>query len=403
MAALESRASDAQHPAVLVLEDGSVFAGQSVGAEGEWAGEVVFNTSMTGYQEIITDASYWGQMVTFTCPHIGNVGINDEDVESRSPYVRAVLARQICTEPSNWRSTQSLPEYLKAYGVPAISGIDTRRLTLILREKGVLRAALSTTNLDVERLLDMARHAPDMSELAPVDEVTVPDCVPWNEAVTERWVAHADEDMADCQEPAEDAARPHIVVLDCGSKYNILRLLKGMGARVTVVPSEATADEIMALDPDGVLITNGPGDPEQAEGVVRTARALMGQTPMFGLCLGHQILALAVGARTYKLPFGHHGGNHPVQDKATGRIDITAQNHNYAVNADSLAGLPLEVTRINLYDGTIEGLRHLELPIVTVQYHPEASPGPHDSLYVLHDFVKSLTVRPRQEHYAKAN
>jgi carbamoyl-phosphate synthase small subunit len=377
MAALEAGTNGVGHPAALVLEDGSVFAGQSVGAEGEWVGEVVFNTSMTGYQEIITDPSYWGQMVAFTCPHIGNVGVNEEDVESRLPYVRAVLARQICMQPSNWRATRSLHEYLRAHGVPALSGLDARRLTLILREKGVMRAALSTVNLDVERLLEMARTAPDMSDLSPVAEVTVESRLGWGQMVTPRWVTHAADDVVDeagAEGPTED--RPHVVVIDCGSKYNILRLLTAMGARVTVVPSGTGVAEIMALRPDGVLITNGPGDPEQAADVVDTARDLMGRrVPLFGLCLGHQIIALAAGARTYKLPFGHHGGNHPVQERASGRIEITAQNHNYAVAVDSLEGLPLEVTRVNLYDGTVEGLRHLELPVVTVQYHPEASPG----------------------------
>jgi len=369
---------------MLVLEDGSTFTGWSVGAEGEWVGEVIFNTSMTGYQEIITDPSYWGQMVTFTCPHIGNVGINSEDVESKRPYVRAVLARKICAQPSNWRAEIPLPEYLKAYEIPALSGIDTRRLTLTLREKGVMKAALSTVDLDRERLWKMAKLAPDMSSLRPVWEVTRERAERWEEAPRQRWVAHLWYEMR------VPEGSPHVVVVDCGVKHNILRHLAGLGARVTVVSAAASPEEILAQEPDGVLFSNGPGDPEQVPETIETIRGLMGRVPIFGICLGHQLIALAGGARTYKLPFGHHGGNHPVQELATGRIEITAQNHNYAVDPDSLAGTPFEVTHINLYDGTIEGLRHKELPVSCVQYHPEASPGPHDSLHILRQFVRSL-------------
>jgi carbamoyl-phosphate synthase small subunit len=370
---------------MLVLEDGSVFHGHSMGADGEWVGEVVFNTSMTGYQEIITDPSYWGQMVVFTCPHIGNVGINLDDAESKEPFVRAVLARRICEVPSNWRSQQPLPDYLKSRGVPALAGLDTRRLTLTLREKGVMRAALSTLSDDMARLLEMARTAPDMSLLSPVQEISPTTGPVWTARVAERWIANLDHRM----EPNGDA--PHVVVIDCGIKHNILRHLAGLGANVTVVPADATPQEIMAHAPDGMLISNGPGDPDQAVATVQTVRQLMGRMPMFGICLGHQIIALAAGARIYKLPFGHHGGNHPVQDLVTGRIEITAQNHNYAVVAHSLEGLPFEVTHVNLYDGTIEGIAHRNLPVSGIQYHPEASPGPHDSLYLLSRFVHALT------------
>ena len=370
-----------QHNGMLVLEDGSTFLGRSVGAEGEWVGEVVFNTSMTGYQEIITDASYWGQMVVFTCPHIGNVGINREDAESYQPWVRAVLARQICDTPSSWRSQQPLPEYLREHRIPALTGLDTRRITLTLRQKGVMRGAVSTVDLDAERLLEAARCAPDMSTLTPVGQVTSPACAPWANAVPESWLPEGGERLA---------AAPHVVVVDCGAKHNILRHLATLGARVTVVPFDSSADAIMALDPDGVLVTNGPGDPEQVPETVATARALMGRTPMFGICLGHQILGLACGGRKYKLPFGHHGGNHPVLDRRTGSIAITAQNHNYAIAADSLEGLPVEITHVNLFDNTVEGLRHRELAVSGVQYHPEASPGPHDSLHLLREFVRSL-------------
>jgi len=371
--------------AKLVLEDGSCFEGVAMGAEGEWVGEVVFNTSMTGYQEIITDPSYWGQMVCFTCPHIGNVGVNLEDVESRAPYVRAVLARQICEQPSNWRSQQSLPDYLQEHGAPALSGLDTRRLTLILRDHGVMRAALSTTNLDTERLHSMARNAADMSELAPVGAVSREAQEAWTEDVADIWIAQSGLDKSQTRQP-------HVVVIDCGIKHNIMRLLAELDARVTVVPWNTSAQEILALKPDGVLISNGPGDPRQVPEAVGTAKALIGQTPIFGICLGHQILGQALGGRIFKLPFGHHGGNHPVQDLTTGKVEITAQNHNYALDPESLEGLPVVVTHRNLYDGTIEGLRHTSLPVSCVQYHPEASPGPHDALYILRRFIDELAI-----------
>ena len=386
---------------MLVLEDGSFFTGPSMGADGDWVGEVVFNTSMTGYQEIITDPSYWGQMVAFTCPHIGNVGVNPEDIESSKPYVRAVLARQICAHPSNWRSQQPLPQYLAAHGIPALSGIDTRRLTLLLREKGVMRGALSSARLDRERLWEMARNAPDMSSLSPAEHVARPRAEPWTVDVPPAWQPSlapsqqgAEGRQADSWEAGQQAAGaagPHIVVVDCGAKYNILRSLTTLGTRITVAPSRMTAAQIMAMHPDGVLVANGPGDPVNWPDTTANVAGLLGQVPMMGICLGHQLIALASGARTYKLPFGHHGGNHPVQDLATGAIAITAQNHNYAVVEESLAGLSLEVTHRNLNDGTIGGLRHTQLPVFSVQYHPEASPGPHDSLYLLRRFVRSLT------------
>ncbi len=369
---------------MLVLEDGSIFEGRSVAAEGEWVGEVVFNTAMAGYQEVITDPSYWGQMVCFTCPHIGNVGVNPEDAESTRPHVRAVIARQITLQPSNWRSTMSLPEYLKRYGVPALDGVDTRRLTLILRQRGVMRAALSTIDLNAERLLEEARHAPDMSALQPIPIVSRAQVEPWREASAERWVRYADDGP-------RAAIAPHVVVIDCGVKANILRRLISAGARVTVAPWNATAEQLLALHPHGLLIANGPGDPEQAGPAIEAVRALLGALPMLGICMGHQVLALAVGARTYKMRFGHHGDNHPVRNLLTGAVEITSQNHNFAVDPDSLVGLPLEVTHRNLYDGTIEGLRHLTLPLTSVQFHPEAAPGPHDSLHIINTFVASLS------------
>ncbi|NLG26498.1 MAG: glutamine-hydrolyzing carbamoyl-phosphate synthase small subunit [Chloroflexi bacterium] len=366
---------------LLVLEDGSAYPGISVGPEGEWVGEVVFNTSMTGYQEIITDPSYWGQMVVFTCPHIGNVGINSADCESEHPWVRAVLARQICAEPSNWRAEQSLPAYLRAHGIPALAEVDTRALTLVLRDKGVMRGALSTTDLDVARLTAVARGAADMSALSPAEYVTRAQTGAWRASVPLMWAAVG---------PVESPGSSHVVVIDCGIKHKILRCLATLGARVTVAPAATSADEVLALAPDGVLVGNGPGDPAAWPETIATVRGLLGRVPLYGICLGHQIIALACGARTFKLPFGHHGGNHPVRHLASGAVEITAQNHNYAVDAASLRGLPLEVTRLNLYDGTIEGLRHTTLPVECVQYHPEASPGPHDSLNILREFVSSL-------------
>ncbi|MFO7917039.1 MAG: glutamine-hydrolyzing carbamoyl-phosphate synthase small subunit [Anaerolineae bacterium] len=370
---------------MLVLEDGSVFVGHSMGAEGEWVGEVVFNTAMTGYQEIITDPSYWGQMIVFTYPHIGNVGVNSEDVESRQPYARAVIARKICERPSNWRAEHSLPKYLAEAGVPALSDVDARRLTLILREEGVMRGALSTVNLDGERLLKMAQNAPDMGVLSPVGEVSRSEQKVWTDEISRKWIKHVHYDEGSLE------GTPHVVVVDCGVKHNILRHLATLGAQVTVVPANSTAEMILAQEPDGVLLSNGPGDPEQVPEETMTAiKELMGQVPVFGICLGEQLIALAAGAQTFKLPFGHHGANHPVQDLTTGEVAITSQNHNYAVDSDSLEGLPFEVTHINLYDGTVQGIQHRDWPVYGVQYHPEASPGPHDALYLLEDFVASL-------------
>jgi len=380
-------------PAMLVMEDGSIFEGRSLAAEGEWVGEVVFVTSMSGYQETITDPSYWGQMVVFTCPHIGNVGVNDEDGESRGPHVRAVLARRITHRPSSWRSQRSLLDVLRERGVPAVDMVDTRRLTLLLRQSGVMRGALSTLYLDASRLEQMARSAPDMSTLAPVEEVTLSERCEWDHAVPEGWRGRDRSTSA--------ASGRRVVVIDCGVKENILRLLVGLGVAVTVVTAATTAEEVLALHPDGVLISNGPGDPEQAISTINTARALMGRVPLYGICLVHQIICLAAGGRTYKLPFGHHGSNHPVQDTRTGRVAITSQNHNYAIDPESLAGLPYSVTHLNLFDHTIEGIRHRTLPIASVQFHPESSPGPHDSLDLLDDFVSWLA--PKGEDHASTD
>ncbi|MEN6478012.1 MAG: glutamine-hydrolyzing carbamoyl-phosphate synthase small subunit [Anaerolineales bacterium] len=374
----------AESRGMLALEDGTIFEGRSLAAQGEWVGEIVFETGMMGYQEVITDPSFWGQMVCFTCPHIGNVGVNPEDAESKRPHVRAVIARQLTMRPSNWRATMPLIEYLEQYGVPALDSVDTRKLTLILRERGVMRAALSSTNLDPTRLIELARNAPDMSVLQPIPLVSRAESEPWTEAAPSYWIQYVKRGLT----RVDDA--PLVVVIDCGVKLNILRCLVSAGARVIVVPHNASPESILALNPAGLLVANGPGDPEQAGTTIDTVRELLDRLPMLGICMGQQVLALAMGARTYKMPFGHHGDNHPVQNLQTGAIEITSQNHNYAVDPDSLAGLPLEVTHRNLYDGTIEGLQHRTLPVASVQFHPEAAPGPHDSLHILSTFVASL-------------
>ncbi len=368
---------------MLVLEDGSTFIGRSMGAEGEWVGEVVFSTGMSGYQEVITDPSHWGQMVVFTCPHIGNAGVNREDMESERPYVRAVLARQICEQPSNWRAEQSLPDHLRAAGVPALSGVDTRKLTLLLREKGAMRGALSTLALDEERLLRMAQNAPSMDALAPVQHVARSAKLVWTDTVAEQWnpLDHA---------TVRAARAPHVVVLDCGSRTSLFRTLVFFGAAVTVLPPNAACEEILGEQPDGVLVSSGPGDVLQAPDIIDTVRQLIGRVPLFGTCFGHQAIGIACGASRYKLRSGHYGANHPVQNTATGRVEITLQSHSYAIDAASLRGLPLEVSHVSLNDGTVEGLRHTELPVASVQFLPEASPGPHDSLSILRDFVMSL-------------
>jgi len=392
---------------MLVLEDGTTVTGLSYGAEGQFVGEVVFNTAMSGYQEVITDPSYWGQMVVFTCPHIGNVGINLDDVEGGltpegHPAVRAIIARKISSHPSNWRSARdaqgryvSISQYASTHGIPVLSGVDTRLLTRTLREKGVMKAALATGLSDDDldglgvRLLELAQAAPDMSQLSPASEVTCPEEAIWESKLDSVWLDGIGDEA---RWLLDSAPGTRVTVIDCGTKRNILRLLDNMGCRVTQVPATSSCAQVLATDPDRVLITNGPGDPVNWADTIELVRELIGlpanrSVPMFGICLGHQLLSLAAGARTFKLPFGHHGCNHPVRDLRTGRIEITSQNHNYGVTPDSLIGLPYDITHTNLYDGTIEGMQHRELPISSVQYHPEASPGPHDSLHLLSEFV----------------
>lgn len=355
--------------AVLALEDGLVFEGRGVGAEGEATGELVFNTSMTGYQEILTDPSYAGQIITMTYPLIGNYGVNAEDVESRRPFCRGFVMHECCFEPSNWRATASLPEYLKAHGVVAIDGVDTRMITKHIRTRGALKAALSTTDLDPERLVAKARASADMAGSDYVQEVTVDKPYEWNPGFKGRY---------------------RVVALDYGTKYNILRMLEEAGCNVVVMPATATAEEILAQRPDGIFLSNGPGDPAALEYLYPTLRALFGKAPIFGICLGHQVLAHAFGGKTFKLKFGHRGGNQPVFNEDTRAVEISCQNHGFAVDPDSLDPSEVRITHLNLNDHSVEGMEHRRLPIFSVQYHPESSPGPHDSRYLFKRFARLM-------------
>ncbi|MHB1418818.1 MAG: glutamine-hydrolyzing carbamoyl-phosphate synthase small subunit [Bacillota bacterium] len=352
---------------VLVLEDGTVFQGQAFGYPGKTSGEVVFNTGMTGYQEVLTDPSYTGQIVTMTYPLIGNYGINEEDEESRGPKVRGLVVREFCSYPSNWRSTETLEDYLKRYRIPGIFGIDTRALTRKIRSHGTMRGVISSREEDVHNPEQLILEAASLTVNGPelVRAVTTPEAY------------HI---------PGEGL---RVAVLDFGIKQNILRVLRGIGCDLTVFPSRATVSEVLAVDPDGIFLSNGPGDPKDVPEAIETIKALVGKKPIFGICLGHQILGLAMGADTYKLKFGHRGSNHPVKDLASQRVYITSQNHGYAIKAETLPE-SLAVTHVNLNDGTVEGMTHRELPIYSVQYHPEAAPGPEDSRYLFDRFMENM-------------
>jgi carbamoyl-phosphate synthase small subunit len=354
--------------ALLALEDGKIFYGRSFGWQGERAAEVVFNTSMIGYQEVLTDPSYKGQMVAMTCPQIGNYGVNDEDSESGGPKVEAFLVREASDIVSNWRATGGLGEFLHENEVIGLSEIDTRALTRHIRSHGVMRGAVSAVDLDTQRLVQMAKDAPDISERDLVAEVSCSEPYEWTEGTSREW-----------RLPRSSRQRFRVAALDCGMKRNILRRLVDVGCRTTVLPATATPSEIRSLRPDALFLSNGPGDPEMVPYVVETMRSLLGELPVFGICLGHQVLGLALGGRKYKLRFGHHGGNQPVKDLQTGRVQITAQNHNFAVAAEEFDSSEVEITHINLNDQTVEGLRHRRWPLFSVQYHPEAAPGPHDA------------------------
>lgn len=367
--------------AILVLEDGTAFKGKSFGAVGETTGEVVFNTSMTGYQEILTDPSYNGQIVVMTYPEIGNYGINKEDVESRALFVNGFVVREYWSTPSNWRSLENLGSYLESADIVGIEGIDTRYLTRIIRKQGAMRCIVSTDDLDVESLINKVKSSARIVGADLVTEVTAANPYEWAEG-TASWRPIYDS-------KSEGSELFDVVVYDFGTKRNILRRLTDVGCRVKVVPSTTPPHEVLELNPDGIFLSNGPGDPEGVMYAIENVRVLLGKKPMFGICLGHQILGLALGGKTFKLKFGHRGANQPVKNLKTGKVEITSQNHSFAVDPDSLGG-SVEITHINLNDQTVEGMRHSEYRAFSVQYHPEASPGPHDSGYLFHDFIELM-------------
>ena len=362
-------------PALLVLADGTTYRGWSFGAMATAVGEVVFNTGMTGYQEVLTDPSYAGQIITFTYPELGNTGVNSTDEESAKIQAKAVVARNITYRPSNWRSTQSLPDYLRANNIPGIYGIDTRDLTRKLREFGAINGAVSAEILDPERLLNLIRQAPDMTGLNLVREVTTADTYEWSSQTDAEWSFAA----------RQEGEQLTVVALDFGVKRNILRRLASYGCKVIVVPANTPSAEILAHDPDGIFLSNGPGDPAAvSEGIATTKELLQAEKPTFGICMGHQILGLSLGAETFKLKFGHRGLNQPAGLEE--QIEITSQNHGFAI-AESSLGADVEITHLNLNDRTVAGLKHKTLPFFSVQYHPEASPGPHDADYLFAKFV----------------
>ena len=373
-------------PATLVLEDGSVYTGHSFGAQADVVFELVFNTSMTGYQEIMSDPSYRGQGVLFTVPHVGNVGINSEDSEADRPQVSAVVIRTLSPVVSNWRASTDLSTWLDQYGVPGIAGVDTRAITRKLRDVGTLKAALSTQGTSANDLLQMARAWPGLDGRDMVKEVSCAEPYHWSGDSGDKWVQKADLAVG---EPALK-----VVLIDYGAKRNILRHLAAGGAAVTVVPADTTVEAILAMSPDGVMLSNGPGDPAGLPYAIETVSALIANgLPIFGICLGHQLIGLALGGKTTRLKFGHHGGNHPVQNVSTGRVYITAQNHNYMVLPESLDPDEVEVSHISLNDGSLEGLRMKSKPVYCIQFHPEAAPGPHDAHEIFGPFFEMLNVR----------
>jgi carbamoyl-phosphate synthase small subunit len=368
-------------PAFLVLADGTTYRGWSFGATGTAIGEVVFNTGMTGYQEVLTDPSYCGQIVTFTYPELGNTGVNAEDEESSHPQVRGAIARNLCPQPSNWRSTQSLSDYLKQHNVLGIYGIDTRALTRRLRSAGAMNGAISTEILDSAELLSQVQDAPSMAGLNLVHEVTTSQVYEWTDPTNPDWEFRPE--MTTGEAPLT------VVAIDFGVKRNILRRLASYGCRVIVVPADTPPETILQYNPDGIFLSNGPGDPAAvAEGIATTKVLLASEKPMFGICLGHQILGLSLGGDTFKLKFGHRGLNQPCGLQQ--QVEITSQNHGFALNPDSLPDADVEITHLNLNDRTVAGLQHKTLPLFSVQYHPEASPGPHDADYLFERFVQRM-------------
>ncbi len=361
--------------AILALSDGTVFEGLSFGSTGEVSAEVCFNTAMTGYQEILTDPSYKGQIVTMTYPHIGNYGINSEDVESRCPWVEGFIVKENCPSPSNWLSEKSLHDYLLENNIVGIKGIDTRALTILIRDKGAMSGVISTEDLDAKSLVEKARAHPTLVGKDLVRSVTTDKVYKWDEPL---W-------SLDDTNETKPQKKYKVVAFDYGIKLNILRSLVTHGFDVTVVPATTSAEEVLKMAPDGVFLSNGPGDPEPVDYATETVKNLIGKLPIFGICLGHQIISLALGGKSFKLKFGHRGANQPVKDLSTGKVEITSQNHGFAIDADSMKGLA-EITHINLNDNTVEGLASEDKSFFSVQYHPESSPGPHDSRYLFKRF-----------------
>ena len=387
---------------ILALEDGRIFRGQGYGHPGECQGEVVFNTSLTGYQEIATDPSYAGQIVVLTNPQIGNYGTNQADNESAKPYIEGLIVREFSPISSNWRSEQVTDEYMERYSVPVLAEIDTRALVRHLRNNGVMRGVISTNVADLDALVSRARairkmDGTDLAKVVSTKSIYTFDQDDTRNQTNDKLLASSPSQNAPCTIHDEASSRHgwetsnlHVVAYDFGIKHNILRMLAREGCRVTVVPAETTADDVLSLKPDGVFLSNGPGDPEPVDYAVKAIQNMMGRVPIFGICLGHQLCGLALGGKTYKLKFGHHGGNHPVRNNATGKVEITAHNHNFAVDPDSINTSEVELTHVDLNDQTLEGLRHKTLPLFSVQYHPEAAPGPHDSHYLFHDFRQMM-------------
>ena len=372
--------------ALLALEDGTVFKGRSFTGHGEAVGEVVFNTSMSGYQEILTDPSYCGQMVTMTYPLIGNYGINAHDIESDKIQVKAFLVKEYQEYPSNWRSQKSLADYLESNKIPGIEGIDTRALTRHIRLAGAMKAALSTLDLDPDSLVERARQSPNMEGLDLVKEVTSQEPMLWQEGRPVEIEGGLDQFQWPDQ---EDTWR--VVAMDYGVKYNILRSLERRGCNILMLPAHTDSETINRLEPHGLFLSNGPGDPAAVTYAVETIRDQIGKRPIFGICLGHQLIGLALGGKTFKLKFGHRGANQPVKDMSTGKVEITSQNHGFCVDIESLNDPDVELSHINLNDNTLEGLIHKKIPLFSVQYHPEASPGPHDATYLFDRFIDSMT------------
>ncbi len=386
-----------KHPAILALEDGRHFVGESFGAPGTAIGEVCFNTSMTGYQEVLTDPSYRGQIVAMTYPEIGNYGVNELDAESAEPHVRGFVIEELSPIPSNWRSEQTLEDYLFCAAIPGIQGIDTRALTKHLRDKGAMKGCLSSEGLSVEEAVRLAVEGRGVAGMDYVREVTPPVAYDWDPdgTLSRRWtIVKGDGEGVEPDEHGQvfeklPPVRHRIVAYDFGMKRNILRRLRQEGFQVRVVPAQTSAADVLALKPDGVFLSNGPGDPAALDYVHRAIGELVGRTPIFGICLGHQMLGYAFGGKTFKLKFGHRGGNQPVQDLATGKVTITSQNHGFAVDPESLPS-HVEVTHLNLNDQTVEGMRHRSEPVFSVQYHPEAAPGPNDASYFFQQFGKLI-------------